>query len=200
MSWSDIKAAWPEYWSDLASQAVTRYRAAIESDPMQYFKQVQGTMQELHLCRVHFARIQALLQSADVHQKDLDNYNALIKRHRTLSAGVYADARPAGEQKMEGPPVLIIGGLIIGVAAIAWSVAAYEYTVNLREQTALMDRELTERVKASESGRSLQPSTVQPKPESSGEGGVKKWLGLMALGGAGIATAFAVAPTLLGRS
>jgi len=197
MSWSEIKSSWSSNWKSLYDQTLAQYQAVIESDPSKYLKAVQGMLRELSLSSARLARIQVLLQHPNARQEDLDAYNALVSRHRTLSAGIYADASPAGDQKIEGAPLLIVGGLIVGVAAIAWSIAAYEYAVNMREQTELMDRELTERVKASKQGRKLQPSTVQP-PDAQGAG-KRRWLGWMVLGGAGLATAAAAVPILWGR-
>ena len=64
--------------------------------------------------------------------------------------------------------MLIVVGVIVGLAAIAWAVAAYQYAVNLREQTALTEKELDARILASREGRQL-PATTLP-PQSSGMG------------------------------
>ena len=99
-------------------------------------------------------------------------YQALEKRYHDLAAGLYADAKPAQTEIGVAPVVVgvVVGGVVIGVAGIAWSIAAYEYAVNLREQTALAERELDARVEASREGRTLQPSTVPPQDTGGGVG------------------------------
>jgi hypothetical protein len=67
----------------------------------------------------------------------------------------------------------------VGVAAIAWAIAAYQYAVHLREQTALVERELQARVEASEQGRTLQPSTLPEQANAK--------LGWLMLGGLALA-------------
>jgi hypothetical protein len=63
---------------------------------------------------------------------------------------------------------VIVLGMLVAIAGIIFAVASYEYCVELREQTALQDRDLTERVRASEQGRTLQPSTLPaPNPPPS---------------------------------
>jgi hypothetical protein len=69
--------------------------------------------------------------------------------------------------------------------------------VNLREQTALAERELDARVAASRDGRVLQPSTLPPPPPPPGAGGSN--LGLWVLGGLAVVTGAVVLPTLLKR-
>jgi hypothetical protein len=106
--------------------------------------------------------------------------------------------RPA---QLPGPvaqaPADQIGGLALGAAAIAWAVSAYEYAVNLREQTALAERELDARVAASRDGRVLQPSTLPPPPPP--PGGAASNMGLWVLGGLAVVTGAVVLPTLLKR-
>jgi hypothetical protein len=93
---------------------------------------------------------------------------------------------------------LVVGGLALGAAAIAWSVSAYQYAVNLREQTALAERELTARIEASQAGRVLQPSTLPappPPPSPTESSGMGLWL----LGGLGLVAAAVTLPVLLQR-
>ena len=94
--------------------------------------------------------------------------------------------------------VLIVGGLAVGVAGTAWAVSAYEYATNLREQTALADRELSERVAASREGRTLQATTLpeQPDPIADATGGMGKLL----LGGLALGAVALALPLFLKRS
>ena len=84
-------------------------------------------------------------------------------------------------------------GLVVGVAAIAWSVAAYEYALNLREQTALSDRELVARIDASKEGRSLQPSTLPPPEDPKKKAAA---IGFLLVGGLVLAAGVVAAPVL----
>ncbi|MCA9488682.1 MAG: hypothetical protein KC621_02125, partial [Myxococcales bacterium] len=104
----------------------------------------------------------------------------LEERYRVLAGGLAAP--PAA---VEGPPVLlVVAGVGLGLGAIAWSVAAYQYAVHLREHTALLEKELVARVEASREGRALQPSTVV----TTDRGRVIGWvlLGGLALGAVGL--------------
>lgn len=92
-------------------------------------------------------------------------------RYNQLAAGFYADSVPAAQAGTGVPvvgvaPIVVVAGIAIGVVAIAWAIVAYEYAVNLREQTALADREFVARVEASQAGRVLPPSTLPPPPPS----------------------------------
>jgi hypothetical protein len=82
----------------------------------------------------------------------------------------------------------------IGVVAIAFAIVAYQYAVNLREQTALADRELTARIEASQAGRVLPPSTLPPPPSPVEDAkGVGMWL----LGGLALAAGALTVPLLI---
>ena len=95
-----------------------------------------------------------------------------------------ADATPSGEVGVA--PAVLVGGLAIGIVGVSWAVAAYQYAVNLRDQTQLYREDLAARVAAAQRGQTLPPSTLPPKPPPSsgmrwlwGLGG----LGLLAAGG-----------------
>ena len=134
--------------------------------------------------------MKAQIPNPPVTQEDqavLAQYQEMDKRYHELAAGFYSDALPASTTTVGFVPILIIAGLAAGVAGCAWAVAAYEYAVNLREQTALADKELTERVAASKEGRTLQATTLptQPDPLADATGGMGKLLiGGLALGAA----------------
>ena len=154
----------------------------IVRDPEAFRPSVEAFLTEMQAARENLTRIAAKLgQLPDDERRPFEKQLAyLLDRWRTLAAGVLADAKPS----VQGPPVvLIVVGVIVGVAAIAWAVAAYQYAVNLREQTALTEKELDARILASREGRQL-PATTLP-PQSSGMG-MTGWLMLAGVVAAGV--------------
>lgn len=193
MSWAEIRTNWSSGWKELEKKAVETWRFAIEASPQDFAPKVQATIDELRQARVHLDRIKAMLPReirSDDDQKAVANFSRLAVRWHELAAGVYADAE--GEPAVGALPLLIVAGIGLGIAGIAWAVAAWEYCKNLREQTALADRELSARVEASREGRVLQDSTLpKPDPPSSEK------VGWFVLGGLGLLTAALVVPQLM---
>ena len=174
-TWAQIQTAWSSGWSALQTESMRAYRAAIEADPTGYLARVEAFVAELSQARGSLNRIRDKLPNPSVTAADQAahaKYQALEKRYHDLAAGLYADAKPAQTEIGVAPIVVgvVVGGVVIGVAGIAWSIAAYQYAVNLREQTALAKRELDARVEASREGRTLQPSTVPPQDTGGGVG------------------------------
>jgi len=174
-TWAQIQSAWSSGWSALQTESMRAYRGAIEADPTGYLAPVEAFVAELSQARGSLNRIRDKLPNPPVTAADQAahaKYQALEKRYHDLAAGLYADAKPAQTEIGVAPVVVgvVVGGVVIGVAGIAWSIAAYEYAVNLREQTALAERELDARVEASREGRTLQPSTVPPQDTGGGVG------------------------------
>jgi hypothetical protein len=196
--WTTIKAAWDQGWKALNEQAVKAYGAAIEADPTQFLAKIQEFMGALDESRTNLARFRARLPaqpSNDAERKLIAIHDKLNRRYHDLAAGFWADAEPAKEGTGIAP-VVIVAGIALGVAAVAWAVAAHEYAVNLREQTALADKELEARVKASEQGRTLQPTTL-PEPASEQAKKKAKGVGLLLVGGLVLAAGAIAVPVLL---
>ena len=86
----------------------------------------------------------------------------------------------------------------MGAVGVAWALAAYEYAVNLREQTALAERELDARVTASREGRALQPTTLpaQPSPIDTATSTARS-VGTLVVGGLVVVAGAILLPTLL---
>lgn len=169
--WADIRARWSAGWTSLYDEAVVRYEQAVRANPQSFAAQVTLTLRELELTRSALDRMSAHLRHPEASDRDRGNWAALNARYQVLAAGIYADARPVEDELSAAPAVvgvLVVAGLVLGIAAIIWAIASYEYAVNLREQTLLAERELSERVRASEDGRVLQPSTLPPPPPPPG--------------------------------
>jgi hypothetical protein len=139
-------------WRQLYDLAVAAYAEGITASPAGFRTRVEAFVRELAQTREGLLRLRAL----GIADPRID---ALEQRYRVLSAGLVS--RPTS---LEGPPVMLVAaGATLGLGGIAWAVAAYQYAVHLREQTALLERELVARVAASKEGRSLAPSTLAPR-------------------------------------
>jgi hypothetical protein len=199
-SWSDVKGAWSSGWKALSDQATRAYSAAIQSNPAVYGEKAKAFLAALTTSRETLDRIHAKLPNPPVTEADRAawlKYQELDRRYNDLAAGFYSDARPAEPATGIAPlVVVVVGAVAVGVAGTAWAVAAYEYAVNLQDQTALAERELDARVEASREGRSLQPSTLPPPPTPEG---AAKGIGWLLVGGL-VLTAGAIAiPAFLKR-
>jgi hypothetical protein len=201
-SWADVKASWSSGWKTLSDQAVATYDASIRANPLAYSDKVTGFASALADSRRNLDAIAAKLPNPPVteaDQKAVADYQAMEKRYHEIAAGFYADAVPADQAGAAVPvigvaPLVVVAELAVGVVAIAFAIVAYQYAVNLREQTALADRELTARIQASEAGRVLPPSTLPPPPSPVEDAkGVGMWL----LGGLALAAGALTIPLLL---
>ena len=218
-NWTDIKARWSTGWQDLHRQTLAKLGSAIQRNPESFRPQVTATLSDLQAARAHLQRIQARLpQIKDdaTRAKAARVFAALYQRYHVLAAGIYADDEQAKrEQQGKKPevsgfiiPLLIIGGIVLGVAAIAWAIASREHAKNLRDQTALADHELTARVEASKEGRVLQETTLPEMPASapllsattpSVGGGTAGKVGLALVGVLALAAAGLAIPMFLKR-
>jgi hypothetical protein len=198
-SWLDLRAAWTSGWRTLSETANRQYAALITANPAAYAPSVTAFQAELAASRATLNRLRDRLASPGINDADRARYAGLERRWHELAAGLYADAAPAQgtvPQPVIGvaPAVLVAGGVAVGVVGVAWSVAAYQYAVNLREQTALADRELEARVAASEQGRVLQPSTLPAPPNPKDDASN---VGLWLLGGLAVVAGALTIPILL---
>jgi hypothetical protein len=197
-SWTQIRAAWSSGWRALSERAVREHQAAVTANPASYAQRVATFQAEMATSRATLNRLREKLAHPAATDVDRSRYAALERRWHELAAGLYADATPTGApgQPVVGvaPVVLVVGGIAVGVVGVSWAVAAWQYAVNLREQTALAERELDARVAASQDGRVLQPSTLPPPPPPPGS---DSNLGLWVLGGLAVVTGVAVLPTFL---
>ena len=196
--WSSIKAAWSRGWNALYEEGKRLYQRAIEANPSKYLETVKDFVAALTESRATLDRIKAKLPDPPKTEEDralAAKVQGLEKRYNELAAGFYSEAVPAGATSTGIAPIIVVAGLAVGVGACAWAVAAYEYAVNLREQTALAEKELDARIEASKQGRTLQPSTL-PQPEPPSEK-AKKGVGMLVVGGLALAAAVVAVPVFL---
>ncbi len=196
--WNTVKRAWSKGWKDLNDQAMRAYGAAIQANPTRFVAQIQEFMGALEASRANLASFRARLPARPTNEGErrlIAIHDALDRRYHDLAAGFWSDAEPAREGTGIAP-ILIVGGIVLGVAAIAWAVAALQYATNLREQTALADRELAARVEASREGRDLQPTTL-PEPASEQAKKKAKGTGALVLGGLVLAAGAIAVPIFL---
>ena len=181
MSWDEIKAEWSAGWTALEAQAIATYEVAITADPEQYRAHLIEVLGMLEASRASLDRMKAELKAEIQAGRPmpggaLKTLKGLEQRYNDLAAGVYGGA--TGAQQV-GSVGLIIGGVLFAVAAIAFGLAAYQYCANLRDQTALAEKELDERVKAARDGVVIPaaPLTTPPAaPELPGANGASAGL------------------------
>lgn len=200
-SWADIKSAWSTGWRELSARAAGMYAAAVQADPTGTSARITGFTAALGETRAALDRIGPRVPNPPVTEADrqlVARYQDLERRWNDLAAGFYADATPAPSAPVVGvAPMLIVGGLAISAVGLAWGFAAYEYAANLKDQTALAERELDARVAATQSGRVLPPSTLPTPPPTPVDGA--RTIGLWLLGGLMVAAGVLVVPLLLER-
>lgn len=199
-SWADVKAAWSTGWRDLSARAAATYAAAVQADPTGTAARITGFTTALDETRSTLDRMGPRLPSPPVTEADrvlVSRYQDLERRWHELAAGLFADATPVAAPTVGVAPVLVVGGLAITAVGLAWAFAAYEYAANLKDQTALAERELDARVTAANTGRVLPPSTLPPSPLSPVDGA--RTAGLWLFGGLVIAAGALVVPLLLER-
>ena len=197
-TWSEIRDGWSTSWRSTYDDAVRRYQDAVARDPERFRSAVTATMNELAQAKRYLDELDRLVASGSTAITAVDRRDLALAhaRYNDLAAGVLAGARRADTGEAIGVAPLVAGGLIvlglaITAAAVCWAVVAYEYCVNLREQTQLKRDDLDARVDASKGGRTLQPSTVDvPTKDDVPSASTLLW-GVAAL--AAVATAIAVA-------
>ena len=200
-AWGSVRDGWSAEWKALQAAGSQVLQAAIDADPTGTAQTIEAFLTELAGSRQDLDALRAKLPDPPVTPEDeaaWARYHALEARYQDLAAGFYADALPVETTAVGFIPLLVVAGIAAGTAACAWAVAAYQYAVNLREQTALADRELSERVAASREGRTLQATTLpeQPDPIADATGGMGKLL----LGGLALGAVALALPLFLKRS
>ncbi len=182
-AWADIRAGWGADWQRLERTAVKQWGKAAAAEPDRFVPTVEGFLAMLSQTRVDLEAIAALKARPGAPTGAGPAFLALQSRYNVLAAGVMADATPAGPVGVA--PVVLVGGLAIGIVGVSWAVAAYQYAANLRDQTQLYREDLAARIAVAQRGQTLPPSTLPQSPPSASMGWL--WglggLGLLAVGG-----------------
>ena len=161
---------WEQIWEDTAvgwrylyNNSLNDYADLIREDPELAAQQVAAFKSELEASRQYLDTLHSKLPTTPTDPADLalaEQLPEMEKRWQELAAAFYQDVLPANELVLGFAPIFIVAGLAIGVGAASWSFAAYQYAVNLREQTALAAKELEARQAAAAQGHTLQSSTL----------------------------------------
>ncbi len=186
--WSDIRAAWDASWSRVEAAALQKWQAAIEATPERFREPVEAFLNTLAGTRLRLDEALQLAKMPGATGTDRGQYMRLQSQYNAVAAGMMVHATPTDAEETGAVPVLVVAGLAISVAGVAWAIAAYEYAASLRDQVQLYREDLTARVAAAQQGLTLQPSTV-PAPTSppSTPGSMWPWLlGLGVLGAGGL--------------
>ncbi len=205
--WEAVRQGWSAGWQALDTQASGLYDAIVAA-PETYRAKVEAFLAALTTAKQNLT----WSRSQPLTAEDRQQLDALSQRYNDLAAGFLSDVDGGESLQLGAGPLLIVAGIGVGVAAIAWAVASYEHAANLRDQTALFREDLAARVAASEQGRALQPATVPQAPPMSTTG--SSWsvpslptpstssskVGLVLIAGLGLASAAVLLPLLLRRS
>ena len=187
--WSDIRAAWDASWSSFEAAAVQKWQAAIEATPERFREPVEAFLNVLAGTRLRLDEALQLARRPGATGADRGQYMRLQTQYNAIAAGVMAHASPTDAAETGAVPVLVVAGLAISVAGVAWAISAYEYAASLRDQVQLYREELAARVQAAQQGITLQPATVSAPaaPSAPGTGSIWPWLlGLGVLGAGGL--------------
>ncbi len=205
--WEAVRQGWSAGWQALDTQASGLYDAIVAA-PETYRAKVEAFLAALTTAKQNLT----WSRSQPLTVEDRQQLDALSQRYNDLAAGFLSDVDGGESLQLGAGPLLIVAGIGVGVAAIAWAVASYEHAANLRDQTALFREDLAARVAASEQGRALQPATVPQAPPmtpSSPSWSVPSLptpstssskVGLVLIAGLGLASAAVLLPLLLRRS
>lgn len=165
--WEQYLEDWNVGFKFLYSSAQDTYREAVEANPLAYEPSVRAFMTGLEQVRadLDYIRPRMMLVAGTPNYK---TYAATIdkagKDYLDLAAPFYADTKPVQKPNMGGAG-LIIGIVLVGIAAICWSQTGNNYIKFLREQTGLGKQDLEARMYMNSRGMQLQQSTT-PQPEA----------------------------------
>ncbi|MEO0602009.1 MAG: hypothetical protein AAF211_11280 [Myxococcota bacterium] len=195
--WARVRDAWSARWRKLQEFGLRQFGAAIRREPAAQLDRVRRFWVLLDESRQTLDLLQRLVVEVPKWKGSVD---ALEERYRVLAAGLFAEAQPApaGASVGAGPLVgVVIAGVVIGVAGIAWAIAAYQEALSLRDQTRFLQEELVARLQIAREGGRLPPSVLQPAPttDRASPSSVGWWL----LGGLALGTAALTIPVLLPR-
>jgi len=168
-TWASVQASWSRSWKHTAREAITAYSAEILATPERFKQTVEGFLSVLgdNAKTLQSDRDKLLLLKAAAEQetalrsdysKRVKQWLSLERDNQQLAAGLLADATHA--EDVGAAPVLIVAGIAVSVAGIAWAIAAGQYATAHRERIALFSKELDARVTALNLGQTLPATTI----------------------------------------
>lgn len=200
-TWEEIKASWDQSWQALYDDAMRELAPLLQADVSSYLKRIEGAINALFYARGGLDRAQAKLGQLGDGPEDVvlrERYEILEHRYNIVAAGIYTDA--TRQQPQTGAvPLIAIAGLLLGVAACAWAVAAWEYFANLRDQTKLLNSDLDARVYAMKNNTTLPGSSLPQLPGTAPDKRPEdetSMLGWLLLGGLALTAAALALPAL----
>lgn len=165
MDWIDIHEESAAVWQKLRLAAEERMHGA---DPEVFRAKVTAYIELLDAWKSDLDIWEKLLSGPGATPADRDKHKQADAHYHDLAAGLFADAENVAEDEDEfgiaSSIVIVVGTVGLTMVGVAWAVVTYQYAVEGREQTALELAELQARVALSNQGKSLQPSTLPPRP------------------------------------
>lgn len=157
VSWAD--ELMPEIKTDfqaLYDAAQKKWAGVVQKDPEKYRLEATNFIEAMKATRTKLDAAKPLIQTPS----DAARFNRLAAEYHGLMTRFAEQS-----QKETGfPIVLVVLGIGMSAAGLAWGVAAWEYAGGLRDRVSLELEELRARVEASKDGRVLQPSTLPAPP------------------------------------
>lgn len=201
-TWEEVKAAWGQSWTALYDDAMRDLVPLLQADVSSYIGRIEGAVNGLLNARAGLDRARSKLNLLGDTPEDAvlrERYEIMEHRYTIVAAGIYTDATPQTAQ-LGVVPLVAIAGLLLGVAACAWAIAAWEYFANLRDQTKLLNDDLDARVWAMKNNAKLPETSLQqlpggttPNKPPGDEGSLLGWL---LLGGLALTAAALALPAL----
>jgi len=187
-SWQQRMAAWSDSWKSAWASAQARWAQLVEQSPREAAAKAEPTVRAFAAWRAELDAIKARYEQL-THEERVA-WQKQANAYHTAGAGLYADSH---EVQVGLAPIVILG-VAFTVAAVAWAISIREFAVAHRDETALLRRELEERIARTPAGEPLPPSTLPDRApmvdvDAGGGGAVVAVLGLVGVLGLGFAWA-----------
>lgn len=157
-------------------QALQEHGQQIEAAPQAFAPVVERFAVEMGRAERNLSEIERLVNELDnLASRNRDPAGKrTVKQARTLflearaqfkglAKGFWSGARRVDGTQQFGAwqAVLIVAGVVVSIAAIAWAIVGYQDARSLADKTQYQREELAARIEAMRAGTTLQPSTVQ---------------------------------------
>lgn len=202
MTWFDIHEESASVWQQLRLAAEERYARV---DPDTYRAKVTEYVELLDAWKSDLDRWEGLLSRPGVSPADRKQHEQADAHYHDLAAGLFADAEnvvpEVDDFGIASSVVIVVGTVGLTMVGVAWAIVTFQYALEGREQTALEVQELEARLALSKAGKTLQPSTLPPKPPDD-DSGVLEEVGVvgMVVGGVIVTASLGGLAFVLARS